>query len=254
MQPDASFCRHCGTKRPINGEFPADMRLVAWMRRRGGPDCDFGEAFAELFGGRAGVGPRRFAEVLEAHGFADGRVAFAAVDRHAKSGLVGASDFELLQVEVEDREAEGLHLLRDFLKQQFSHPAAAYKAMGKQEGDAMNQAEFAAAMQRLGFETDNPLKLFHFLDKDFSGEICFAEFKAVLRAARKSCQEPRSVQRRLSESSPAGEGAEAAAPGPRRKDRHKLTKKPSKLDLGLERIDEERQREWSYRGTQKAEK
>jgi len=194
-ETDAMFCRKCGTKRPVKDDFSPDVRLIAWLRRRNGPECDFGEVFTELFGSRDGVGPRRFIEVLQSHGYSDGKAAFAVVDRHTKSGIVGASDLELLQMEIEDREAEGLKHLRQFLKENFSSPAAAYKELGKGEGDVLNETEFASAMTRLGFSSEDPLRLFHFLDKDYSGEVNFAEFKAVMRTAgmSKKNKEPKSV-------------------------------------------------------------
>jgi len=196
FEPDSMFCRRCGTKRPQQADFPPDVRLIAWLRRRNGPECDFGEVFTELFGGRDGVGPRRFIEVLQSHGYSDGKAGFAIVDRHTKSGLVGASDLELLQMEIEDREAEGLKHLRGFLKENFASPAAAYKELGKGEGDTLNENEFAQAMKRLGFDAEDPLRLFHFLDKDYSGEISFAEFKAVMRTVgvKKKDKEAKSTQ------------------------------------------------------------
>lgn len=217
---DAVFCRKCGRKRPSGADFPPDVRLAAWVRRRNGVDCDFGDVFTELFGSRSGVGPRRFIEVLEKHGYPEGKPAFSYIDRNTKSGLVGASDWELLQVEIEDQEAEGLKHLRAFLKDNFASPAAAYKEMGKGEGDVLCEAEFADAMQRLGFTSEDPLRLFHFLDKDYSGEICFAEFKAVMRTvgmARKN-KEPKSVMRR---------GASEASLSPRsRKNTRDASKSP----------------------------
>lgn len=182
--PDSLFCRRCGRKRPNEADFAADVRLVAWMRRRNGPDCDFGEVFEELFGGRDPVGPRRWEEVLVDHGYRyDAKGGFALIDRHAKCGMIGASDLELFQIEIEDREAEGLKHLRTFLKTSFGSPIEAYKELGKGEGDVLTEVEFAEALKRLGFKDEDPLKLFHFMDKDYSGEICFAEFKAVMRAA-----------------------------------------------------------------------
>lgn len=204
--PDAQFCRKCGRKRPTNAEYPPDVRLIAWVRRRNGVDCDFGEVFVELFGSREGVGPRKFVQVLAGHGFPEGKAVFGFIDRHSKSGLVAASDLELLQIEIEEREAEGLKHFRSFLKDNFPSPAAAWKETGKGEGDVLCESEFADAMQRLGFVVDDPLKLFHFLDKDFSGEICFSEFKAVMKAVgmAKKTKETKSVQRIVSkESNPA---------------------------------------------------
>lgn len=193
---DAIFCRKCGTKRPQQEDFPPDVRLIAWLRRRNGPEADFGDVFNELFGSRDGVGPRRFIEILQEHGYSDGKAAFAVVDRHTKSGLVGASDLELLQMDIEDREAEGLKHLRAFLKENFSSPAAAYKELGKGEGDVLNESEFSQAMKKIGFEAVDSLGLFHFIDKDYSGEISFAEFKSVMRTAgvKKKDKEPKSTQ------------------------------------------------------------
>merc|ERR1740121_15017 len=99
----------------------------------------------------------------------------------------------------------------------------------------LNQAEFATAMQRLGFETQNPLRVFHFLDKDYSGEICFAEFKAIMRGAatgKNKRKEPKSVLQRLG--SNCDKGGEQA--GQRSSGKHK---KLGKQDRAFERIHED---------------
>eukprot|EP00445_Apocalathium_hangoei_P037094 CAMPEP_0203940838 /NCGR_PEP_ID=MMETSP0359-20131031/77334_1 /ASSEMBLY_ACC=CAM_ASM_000338 /TAXON_ID=268821 /ORGANISM="Scrippsiella Hangoei, Strain SHTV-5" /LENGTH=248 /DNA_ID=CAMNT_0050871315 /DNA_START=53 /DNA_END=799 /DNA_ORIENTATION=- len=184
---DSLYCGKCGHKRPDDGHavWP-EVRLIAWMRRRNGVDCDFATVFEDLFGSREAVNVRRFEEVLRSKGYKfDAKAAFSRIDRHAKSGAVGASDFELMQVELEEREGEGLKHLRDFLKSNFSSPSAAFKELGKGEGDELTQAEFIEAMHKLGFTSDDPAQVFQFLDKDFSGEVSFSEFKSLLKVTTK---------------------------------------------------------------------
>lgn len=194
---DAVYCRKCGRKRPSAAELPPDATLAAWIRKRHGVDADFGDVFVELFGSRNGICSREFVDVLQVHGYSDGQAAFAMIDQHTNIGIVGATGWELLQVEIEGREAEALRHLRSFLKEHFSGPAAAFRQMGKGQGDVLCEAEFADAMQRLGFAAEDPLRLFHFLDKDYSGEICFAEFKAAMRnaVAPKKGKEEKAVSR-----------------------------------------------------------
>merc|ERR1719199_722195 len=54
--------------------------------------------------------------------------------------------------------------------------------MGKGEGDVLVETEFTQSLAKLGFVTTDPLDLFRFVDKDFSGEITFAEFKSAMRS------------------------------------------------------------------------
>merc|ERR1719199_592639 len=54
--------------------------------------------------------------------------------------------------------------------------------MGKGEGDVLVETEFTQSLAKLGFVTTDPLELFRFVDKDFSGEVTFAEFKAAMRS------------------------------------------------------------------------
>lgn len=184
FMPDAVFCRKCGRKRPEDTDFSPECRFVAWIRRRNGSDCDFGHVFKELFGEDARVAPRHFAEVLKRHGYRwDAKAIFACIDRDAKSGMLGASDLELYQMKVEEIEAEGLKHLRHFLKQKFQNPAKAFEALGKGEGDSITEWEFSDAIRRLGFTDADPERLFHFMDKDYSGDITFAEFKSLMRHA-----------------------------------------------------------------------
>lgn len=183
---DAIYCRKCGAKRP-DSQMPPEVSLVAWFRRRSGPDADFAEIFTELFGGREAVGARRWEEVMRERGCNfDLKGAFAYLDRHAKTGRVGAADLEMLQMEVEDREIDALKQLREFLKQNFKSPAAAFREMGKGEGDVLTRAEFVSALSSLGFSAEDPYQLFNMVDKDYSGEVCFNEFKSVLKNAGKS--------------------------------------------------------------------
>mmetsp|Transcript_73005 Transcript_73005/g.205054 ORF Transcript_73005/g.205054 Transcript_73005/m.205054 type:complete len:247 (+) Transcript_73005:127-867(+) len=185
LSDDIVYCPKCGSKRP-DRDLPPQVAMVAWIRRRSGPDCDFGSVFVDLFGSREAVSVRRFEEVLKEHGsHFDCKAAFSFLDRHAKSGRVGAADMELFQVEVDDHEVEALKHLRDFLKQNFKSPAAAFKEMGKGEGDVLTRSEFVSALSSLGFHAGDPHDLFNMVDKDFSGEVCFNEFKSVLRNVAK---------------------------------------------------------------------
>mmetsp|Transcript_76830 Transcript_76830/g.212300 ORF Transcript_76830/g.212300 Transcript_76830/m.212300 type:complete len:241 (-) Transcript_76830:116-838(-) len=163
---------------------PPQVKLLAWLRRRNGPDCDFSAVFVELYGCKEAVGCSKFAAVLEEHGFHDdAKGAFKYLDRYRRKGAIGAAEFEAWQSELEDREMEGLKHLRDFLKNRFPTPSAAYKALGKGEGDVLTLPEFIVSMQKVGFTSENPEELFRFIDKDFSGEVTFSEFKTVMRNA-----------------------------------------------------------------------
>jgi len=116
----------------------------------------------------------------------DTRALFATVKRFGSStGAVAAIDFELWQAEIEDKEAEGLKALREFLKMKFTNPAQAYQELGKGEGDVLTKAEFALCLEKVGFVTQDPEYVFKCMDKDFSGEISFAEFKTVMRSVGK---------------------------------------------------------------------
>jgi len=172
---------------------PAQTQLLAWIRRRSGTDCDFAAVFEELFASRDPVGAQRFGQVLAEKGFqSDHQAAFSYLDRVARRGAVGAAEFEAWQNEVEDRESEGLKHLRDFLKCRHPTPSAAYRELGKGEGDVLTLNEFKASMNKVGFTADNPEELFRFMDKDFSGEVNFAEFKTVMRnAGHKQKRSPR---------------------------------------------------------------
>jgi len=154
------------------------------MRRRNGPDCDFGAVFEELFGSREPVGSKKFEQVLNDRGFtSDSKSAFHYIDRYSRKGAIGADEFITWQNEIEDKEAEGLKNLRDFLKSRYPTPSAAYKELGKGEGDVLTMTEFTDSMQKVGFIADNAEELFRFIDKDYSGEVTFAEFKTVMRHA-----------------------------------------------------------------------
>jgi len=187
-----------GAANPLEGCTP-DTKMIAWLRRRSGPDCDFGEVFEELFGSRHPVSEDRFVKVLKDRGVDfDCKAAFDRVKCYGSAtGAVGAQEFEAWQNEIEEREAEGLRGLRDYLKSKFPHPSAAYKELGKGEGDVLTKDEFATCMTRVGFNTENPEELFRCMDKDFSGEISFAEFKSVMKAvgAKKEKKSPRSSPR-----------------------------------------------------------
>lgn len=163
---------------------PPDVRLVAFIRRRSGADCDFGEVFEELFGCRDAVGESKFTSVLKERGaghLIDAHAAFMVIDRQGR-GTVSAPDFEAWQEEMEKKEVDGLRVWRDWLRKRFTTPSAAFHAMGKGEGDVLIEVEFTESLERLGFVTDEPLDLFRFVDKDFSGEITFAEFKSAMRS------------------------------------------------------------------------
>mmetsp|Transcript_23944 Transcript_23944/g.65247 ORF Transcript_23944/g.65247 Transcript_23944/m.65247 type:complete len:275 (-) Transcript_23944:120-944(-) len=169
------------------------VKLIAWMRRRNGADCDFGAVFEELFGSREPVGFSKFEQVFLQRGFAsDAKSAFQYIDRYARKGAVGAEEFDAWQNEIEDREAEGLKNLRDFLKTRYATPSAAYKDLGKGEGDVLTSTEFMDSMQKIGFVADNLEELFRFIDKDYSGEVTFSEFKDVMRHAGNRKRSPRS--------------------------------------------------------------
>lgn len=160
-----------------------EMALVAWMRRRSGPDCEFAEVFEEVFGSRDPVGEAKFVSTLrERCTSIDLQAAFRRIDAAGTgNGVIGASEFEEWQQKLEEAESEGLRVFRDFLKKRYPTPSAAYNALGKGEGDVLSEVEFATKMGEIGFQMDNPLELFRFVDKDFSGEITFAEFKASMR-------------------------------------------------------------------------
>lgn len=159
------------------------MALVAWMRRRSGPDCDFAEVFEEVFGSRDPVGEAKFVSTLrERCASLDLQAAFRRIDAAGTgNGVIGASEFEEWQQKLEEAESEGLRVFRDFLRKRYPTPSAAYNALGKGEGDVLSEVEFATKMGEIGFQMENPLELFRFVDKDFSGEITFAEFKASMR-------------------------------------------------------------------------
>jgi len=190
---------------------PPQVKLIAWMRRRNGAECDFGAVFEELFGSREPVGGMRFEQVLNDRGFhSDSKAAFHYVDRYARKGAVGAAEFEAWQSEIEDREAEGLKNLRDFLKTRYPTPSAAYKELGKGEGDVLTLTEFIDSMQKVGFVADNLEELFRFIDKDYSGEVTFAEFKTVMRYAGNRKKSPRS---------PGGKSPQSSSRSPKKSPR-----------------------------------
>lgn len=168
----------------LRGDLSPEVRLIAWFRRRSGPDCDFGEQFEELFGGRGAVGESKFANVVKDFGAltqVDGCVAFQKMDFDGK-GALGAEDFEIWQEKLEAKEIEALRKWRDWLRKRYATPSAAYNAMGKGEGDVLVETEFSEALEKLGFQNENPMELFRCVDKDFSGEVTFAEFKAAMRS------------------------------------------------------------------------
>merc|ERR1711879_700943 len=105
------------------------------------------------------------------------------------------------QEEFEARENDGLRLFRNFLKSRYANPGAAYRELGKGEGDVLTKAEFPGIMKKIGFTATDAGTLFRCMDKDFSGEISFAEFKSVMKSLankeRKSGS-PRSADRRSS--------------------------------------------------------
>jgi len=180
------------------------VKLLAWIRRRNGAECDFGAVFEEIFGSREPVNKATFEQVLQDRGFhSDAKIAFHYVDRYARRGVIGADEFEAWQNEIEDRETEGLKNLRDFLKTRFPTPSAAYKELGKGEGDVLTLTEFMDSMQKVGFEADNVEELFRFIDKDYSGEVTFSEFKTVMRHAGSR----KKASPRVSGKSPRGGGA-----------------------------------------------
>lgn len=169
-------------KAVLRADLHPEVRLVAWFRRRSGPDCDFGEVFEELFGNRDAVGASKFASILKERGAdIDAHLAFERIDASRK-GAIGAAELEAWQEGVEKKEVEGLRLWRDWLRKRYATPSAAFHAMGKGEGDVLIETEFTESLLRLGFDTDHPLELFRFVDKDFSGEITFAEFKTAMRS------------------------------------------------------------------------
>jgi len=180
---------------PLKG-CPADVRMIAWIRRRNGPDCDFGTVFEEIFGCRDAVTESRFRKVLKERGVDfDIPAAFNKVCCYGSAnGSVGAEEFELWQNEVEEKESEGVKVLRDFLQLHFTSPADAFKQMGKGEGEVLTQEEFGRALDKVGFKNTNPDNLFHCIDKDYSGEVSFAEFKAIMKATgpRKAASAPAS--------------------------------------------------------------
>mmetsp|Transcript_32647 Transcript_32647/g.75894 ORF Transcript_32647/g.75894 Transcript_32647/m.75894 type:complete len:254 (-) Transcript_32647:166-927(-) len=173
-------------------ECQPQVMLIAWLRRRNGPDCRFGSVFVELFGNREPVGLGRFNEVLTDRGFhGDVQGVFTYLDRFRRTNLIGAAEFEAFQAEIEDREAAVLKLFRSFLKRKFNNPSAVFKEMGKGEGDVFTQAEFVESLRGLGFTIHNPAELFRFMDKDFSGELTFSEFRNVMAKLRSRGHSPR---------------------------------------------------------------
>lgn len=164
---------------------PADVRMIAWIRRRSGPDSDFGAVFEEIFGSRRPITEDRFGKVLRERGVDfDIGAAFNRVRCYGSAnGAVGAAEFEMWQNEIEERENEGVKILRDFLKLHFTSPSEAFKTMGKGEGEVITQEEFGKALEKVGFKNADPDDLFRCIDKDFSGEISFAEFRTVMRSA-----------------------------------------------------------------------
>mmetsp|Transcript_33769 Transcript_33769/g.102006 ORF Transcript_33769/g.102006 Transcript_33769/m.102006 type:complete len:306 (-) Transcript_33769:222-1139(-) len=184
--PDSIFCRKCGTKKPDHALSP-QVCFVAWMRRRNGVDCDFGAVFEELFGSQHPVPLRKWVSVLDEHGcHFDSKAVFAFLDRHTKVGQVGAADLILYQSEIDDKEVDSLKHLREFLKSTYKSPLAAFRDMGKGEGEVLSRHEFVAALTRLGFQAEDPEMLFNMVDKDYSGEVCYNEFKSVLKNAGKN--------------------------------------------------------------------
>mmetsp|Transcript_84313 Transcript_84313/g.139559 ORF Transcript_84313/g.139559 Transcript_84313/m.139559 type:complete len:396 (-) Transcript_84313:241-1428(-) len=198
-----------------------EANLAAWIRRRSGPECDFGEVFDEIFGGPSPVGEATFAKAFRERGAVfDAKLVFSRI---SKKGVVGQQEFEQWQDNLEAKELEGLRIFRDFLRKRFATPSAAYKAMGKGEGDVLTEVEFIAELRKLEFdEPKDPKDLFRYVDKDMSGEITFAEFKAAMRSvgaprirspdqgmSRRTSRASTPSQGRSSQSSPRG-GAPSA--------------------------------------------
>jgi len=205
---------------------PVEIRLLAWFRRRSGINCNFGKIYAEMFGDRAAVGITTFTMVLQDHGFLDdAKSVFHFLDKGRK-GLVGADEMDNWQKEVDEKEANELRHLRDFLKGRYSSPAKAYKDLGKGEGDVLTLDEFVESIKRIGFEADNNIELFRCIDKDFSGEITFAEFKEVMRVAGKAS--PR-VDGSKAAKSP-GRSSPKASPKPSPREEEKKARRGSSPD------------------------
>merc|ERR1719487_2366829 len=67
--------------------------------------------------------------------------------------------------------------------------------MGKGEGDVLIEVEFAESLANLGFYADDPMELFRYIDKDFSGEVTFAEFKSAMRSVGSERVKQKAIQR-----------------------------------------------------------
>lgn len=200
-----------------------DVRLVAWIRRRSGPDCDFGEVFEEIFGSRDPVGESKFASVLKERGAEstiDAVATFQKINAGGK-GAIGAAEFEAWQELIERKEAEGLRYWRDWLRMRYTTPSAAFHAMGKGEGDVLTEPEFTACLSKIGFQAKDPVELFRFIDKDFSGEVTFAEFKSAMRSVGVSKEKVKSTGSRRSSKNNSPKSSKEPSPRP-----HKSSKEP----------------------------
>mmetsp|Transcript_143737 Transcript_143737/g.267856 ORF Transcript_143737/g.267856 Transcript_143737/m.267856 type:complete len:163 (+) Transcript_143737:93-581(+) len=81
-----------------------EANLAAWIRRRSGPECDFGEVFDEIFGGPSPVGEATFAKAFRERGAVfDAKLVFSRI---SKKGVVGQQEFEQWQDNLEAKELE----------------------------------------------------------------------------------------------------------------------------------------------------